>query len=79
MSFVRLQIRLLDELNLDVENFKRTYASIQMRGSGAFTWTANLKGSDFQICSTVTATDLLKQTKINILDASNNYGFFEII
>ncbi len=33
--FEKLAIRIKKELGYDLENFKRTYAGIHMRGSGA--------------------------------------------
>ena len=60
-TFERLAKRINKDIGYELVDFKRTYAGIHMRGSGAFVWTATIKDSNAEISSTVTATELLKR------------------
>jgi len=60
-TFEKLAIRLKKDIGYDLVDFRRTYAGIHMKGSGAFVWVATIKDTNFEISSTVTATELLKK------------------
>lgn len=60
--FERLHDKILEELDLDVINLKRTRAGIHMRNSGAFVWRGNLRESHtFEIGGCEPAKNYLKK------------------
>lgn len=60
-KFERIQERLLQDLNLDCFDFRRTYIG-HIRTSGGPTWVARLKESpSIEIGSAWTVTELLKK------------------
>jgi hypothetical protein len=68
-TFEKLAKRLKKDIGYDLVDFKRTYAGIHMRGSGAFVWTAKIKGTNNLISSTITATELLqKKTPLHLME-----------
>ena len=76
--FERLAIKIEKDTGYKLVDFKRTYASIHQRGSGAFTWIATCPISKFTFGSGTPASDLLKQDKVGILE-ENHLITFEII
>ena len=79
-TFEKLSVRIKKDLGYDLVNFERTYAGIHQRGSGAFVWTAQCKGSLMQISSCTTATHLLLQkSPITKLPNSTISGLIELI
>lgn len=79
-TFERLAKRLKKDIGYDLVDFRRTYAGIHMRGSGAFVWVSKIKGTNTEISSTVTATELLKKkAPLEILHNPAMGGLMEVI
>lgn len=76
-TFERLKIKIKQDTGLDVTDFKRTYASINRKGSGAFVWVAELSYSSCG--STSTATDLLKKDNIKLIENPRSDALPEFI
>ena len=76
-TFEKLQIKIKKDTGLELENFKRTYHGCLQKSSG-FSWVANLKNSNIQVGSMVTATELLKKDKIEIIPDYYGIGFTEL-
>lgn len=66
--FERLKLKILNDTGIALEDFRRLAASLDMRSSGAFIWTAKEIGSFRDAGSGETATNLLKLKKISIVD-----------
>ena len=66
--FDKLRIKIKNDTGQDVENLRRRYAGIHMRGAGAFVWTSNLVGSHIEVGSSTPANILLKCKKLRIVD-----------
>lgn len=65
-TFKKLKIKIKKDTGFELTNFKRKYPSIHQRSSGAFVWVANLGN---ETCgSTISATELLLQEKISVLE-----------
>lgn len=76
-TFDRLRAKIKKDTGLNVTNFKRTYASVQQQGSGAFVWTAEM---GCESCgSTVSASELLKQDKIELMEQVSLGGLSQFI
>jgi len=60
-TFEKLAKRIKEDMGIELVDFYRTYAGINMKSSGAFVWAAKIKGSNKEVSSTVTATELLKR------------------
>jgi len=79
-TFEKLAIRLKKDIGYDLVDFKRTYAGIHMKGNGAFVWVANIEGSNVQISSTKTATELLKKKEsIYIMENATISQLWEVL
>lgn len=79
-TFERLAKRIKKDIGYNLVNFRRTYAGVHMRGSGAFVWIANIKGSNEQISSTVSAIELLrKKIPLEIMNDPFIFGLKEVI
>ena len=72
-TFDKLKIRIKKDLNIELENFERSYVGHWQRSKGAWVWFANIKGTATSIGSTESATDLLKSKK-NLFWMSRDRG-----
>lgn len=76
-TFEKLKLKIKKDTGLNLTAFKRKYPSIHQRGSGAFVWVASLGN---EACgSTVSATELLMQEKISIVEVSSLGSVTEFI
>tara|TARA_B100000809_G_scaffold266043_1_gene327047 strand:- start:2673 stop:2909 length:237 start_codon:yes stop_codon:yes gene_type:complete len=76
-TFEKLKLKVKKDTSLNLTDFKRKYPSINQRGSGAFVWVAILGN---ETCgSTITATQLLLQEKISIVEESSLGSVTEFI
>ena len=48
------------DIDLDVNSFKRTYAGYWQRSSGAWSWYMFIQGGTFEVGSSYSITELLK-------------------
>ena len=65
--FDKLRIKIKNDTGEDVENLRRRYAGIHMRGAGAFVWTSNLV-SHIEVGGSTPVNVLLKCKKLKIVD-----------
>ena len=72
-TFEKLRIKILNDLNLDCENFKRTYAGRNMQSSGAFVWSCTIKNNTCEYGSSISATELLKKEKLILIPCYGRY------
>lgn len=70
--FEKLKQKILNDTGHELVDFKRTYASRQMKGSGAFAWVAKHKEGNFDVGSICTAKELLSRDKLEI--ETDHYG-----
>jgi hypothetical protein len=75
-TFIKLQIRLKNELGIDLFNFKRTRVGCWQKSLGAAVWIAQSSEHNIDYGSSYTATELLKCKKLCIY---NNSAFIEIL
>jgi hypothetical protein len=65
-TFKRLAKKIKQDTGFDVTELERTYTGIHQQSHGAFVWRGIYNG---HTCgSTVTATELLKQDKITVME-----------
>lgn len=74
--FEKLKNKIENILGYEVVDFKRTYASINMRASGAYVWEARLKESNIIVASCFTASELV--CKNREIRSDLVYGIIEI-
>lgn len=77
-TFDRLKLKILKDTGIELTSFKRTYAGIHQRASGAFVWTATMQG---RLCcgSTISASELLTQERIEMVEASSPGAYPQFI
>ena len=63
-TFEKLAEKIKTDLGYNVENIKRTYAGINMKSSGAFTWCGNEVGSFREIGGCCPAKETLERYKL---------------
>lgn len=69
--------RLKDELNISVENIRRTYAGRRMRASGAPSWRGNIIGSGLEVNGTTPISRLINAKTLLIERCIS--GYMEIV
>ena len=79
ITFEKLAVKIRKDLGLKLTNFKRTYAGLHQRSSGAFIWTAECVDSKDDIGSTITASELLKREKIEEMEMPTLSSLRELI
>ncbi len=67
-KFERLAERIRTELGLDLIEFRRSYAGIHMKGSGAPTWRARFRESAAEVNSDQPASELLQCQTLEWID-----------
>jgi len=65
--FEKLQKKIKQDTGLSLDKFKRTYAGVHMKASGAHTWVAYFKNERMTIGSVYSATELLKAKKLCVI------------
>lgn len=75
-TFSKLQIRIKNELGINLSKFQRTRIGHWQKSSGAAVWIAQGSDSTLDYGSSYTATDLLKCKGLCIY---NNSAFIEIL
>jgi hypothetical protein len=77
-TFDKLKEKIKNDTGLELENFRRNYVGIHMKASGAWCWISKMVGSNTEVGSPTSASDLLKCKK---LEYTRGWGFneFEII
>jgi len=78
-TFDKLAVKIERDLDIKLTDFRRTYAGIHQRGSGAFVWVARLEGSNEEIGSTITASELLTREKITEMETPTYSSLREFI
>jgi hypothetical protein len=78
MSFKKLAEKIKKDTGWELVNFSRTYAGIHMLGSGAYSWTANVKGLRTEVCSSINAKELLARDKLEIAECVTLGSVIEI-
>lgn len=70
-TFKKLQKRILEDLDLDLRDFRRTYAGHWQRSQGAWVWTATLyvdgQRSPVDMGSPYRAHEVLAAKKIDVM------------
>ena len=66
-TFEKLAIKIEEDLDIKVKNLKRSYAGIHEKGRGAFVWSADTNPFIGTVGSTLSATELLKKDKLEII------------
>ena len=77
--FEKLVVKIKKDLNLDVEDFRRTYSGIHQRSRGAFVWVATDKETNRTVASCSSATELLKEDKLELFSKDLAFSTLEII
>ena len=79
-TFEKLAKRIKEDIGYNLIDFRRTYAGIHMRGSGAHVWIARIKETNTDISSTKTATELLKKKEpIELMDNATLNQLLEVL
>ena len=73
-TFEKLKAKIFKDTGIKLEGFRRTYAGINMKGSGAFVWTAYIEGTNMDVGSGDSASELLKVDKIGIVNELDMYS-----